>query len=112
MRPRSHQGSRLRASAVWIGLAAPALAWLLYQQGLGGVVYVACGAGRAVGLAVGAACVAVCLSAGWAAWLQRDSATTMARRFLCRVGAGAALLFGLGVLIVMIAVLVIPQCAR
>jgi hypothetical protein len=103
----------LKASAAWIGVIVPPITWILYQQGVGELVYVACETGGPpIGPLLGALCFGICGLAGWASWRQRTTATTKAQRFLCRVGAGLALLFALGVLIVTSATLVIPPCAR
>ena len=106
-------GSRLGAGAAWIGVIVPPITWILYQQGIGELVYVACRSGGVpIGPLVGALCAIVCVLAGWTSWAQRGSATTHAQRFLGRVGAGLALLFTLGILVVMAATIVIPPCAR
>jgi len=103
----------LKASAAWVGVVIPPVIWILYQQGIGELVYVACETGGPpIGPALGLACAAICGLAGWASWRQRDNAATRAQRFACRVGAGLALLFALGVLAVMGAALVVPPCAR
>lgn len=113
MRPANRLSDRIKASAAWAGLVAPAVTWLAFQQGMGELVYIACEAGGPpAGPALGLLCAAICLLAGWASWRRRIEAVTMAQRFLCRVGAGASLLFALGVLLITAATLVIPPCAR
>lgn len=101
------------ALAPWGGVAVPPLVWLLYQQGMGNLVYFACAAGGPpLAPLAGAVCALVCLGSGWISWRARRGAVTGARRFLYAVGAGFGPLFALGVLMVMAAALVIPPCAR
>lgn len=91
-------------------------AWVLFQQGEGGLVYFACSrAGPPLGVAFGLVALTVCAAAGGLAWrLHRSQApqTTPTRRFLARVGLGASAIFALASLVMTAAICLVPPCAR
>ncbi|HEY2752179.1 hypothetical protein [Phenylobacterium sp.] len=94
-------------------LFGPGAAWVLFQQGEGGLVYFACAAaGPPLGAALGLAAIALCGAAGALAWQVVRSDPDATRRFLGRIGLGASAIFALASLVMTAAIWLVPPCAR
>jgi hypothetical protein len=103
------RGAFATAFAVFAG----GVAWVLFQQGEGSVVYLACGAGGPpLGLGLGLAALALCTFGGGVAWGVAHMPGTPTRGFLGRIGLGAAAIFGFAILVMIAAIWLVPSCAR
>jgi hypothetical protein len=97
----------------WLGLAVSPLAWIAAQQGMGDLARLACrSAGPPLGPLLGLAAAAVCVLCGWLSWSANGPGLRGLKRFVCLTSVGVAALFAGGALLVTLASLVIPPCAR
>jgi hypothetical protein len=104
---------RLQAMRPSLALCAGPALWILCQQGAGDLVYASCqNAGPPLGPLLGIVTAALCAAAAWVSWSGRRAAATPAQALLCRVGAGAGILFTLGCLGIAASTIVIPPCVR
>lgn len=109
--------SRSASRILGLAMAAPALAWFAYQQGLGAILRVDCARGGAgAGLLLGAAALAICAGSALCARLGLGPAGEEPRRqtlhLLAILTVSSAGLFGLAILFQMAASAIIPPCAR
>lgn len=102
-------GTRARILA---SLAAPPLAWYLFEQGMGFTLRGSCAtAGSPIGPIWGVASLCACLLAARVAW-PTARGTARSGAFLARLALLAAALFALAISYQTLAVLIIPPCAR
>jgi hypothetical protein len=105
--------TRRKSLLLCIGVFGPPALWFAFQQAAGGVVYFRCAAaGPPVGVVLGLASVAACLSAGWAARRGAGGAPSPTAGFLAQLAAGLALVFAFAALVTLAAIVLIPPCAR
>jgi hypothetical protein len=89
-------------------VVAPPVVWVLTQQAMGELVYVACRAGGPpLGPAVAVLGLLLCAAAAWVGWKARAE-----QPFLARLAVGSGALFALGCLALVVASLTVPPCAR
>lgn len=103
-------GLSQRARA-WTALAGPALTWLLFQQGLGWVVRVACGEAW-MGIGWGLASLLGCLLAVWPARRLARAGGATVHLWLARIALLGCAVFALAIAFQTLAVAMVPPCAR
>lgn len=100
----------------WIALALPALAWVLFEYGLGWVMRESCAAvGAWIGPLWGIVSLLACGGAFLIAWpLARRAAgeDPPARPWLARLALIGAVVFGLAIALQTLATFIVPSCAR
>jgi hypothetical protein len=100
----------------WIALLLPALAWLLFEYGLGWALRGNCLAvGAWLGPLWGLASLLACAAAWLIAWpiaRRGASADPPARPWLARLALLGATVFGLAIGLQTCATLIVPSCAR
>ena len=97
----------------WAALLLPPLAWYVYELGLGSVLKVDCApVGSWLGLAWGAASLAICGLAGALAWPGASTVAgqTPGSAWLSRVALLLAGIFALAIGFQALAVLIVPPC--
>lgn len=106
-------GDRVRP---WIALALPALAWVLYEYGLGWAMRESCSTvGAWVGPLWGIVSLVACVSALIIAWpmaRRAADADPPARPWLARVALVGTAVFGLAIALQTLATFIVPSCAR
>lgn len=96
-----------------VGVAAPPAAWFATQQAAGALTYFACdAAGPPWGLLIGLAGLAASLAAAAMNWRRIADEAPPGSAFAPRVGLGLAAIFALTNLATVVAIGLIPPCAR
>ncbi|CAM3149442.1 MULTISPECIES: hypothetical protein [Sphingomonas] len=99
---------RLGARA-WTALAVPPVTWFVFEQGLSAVLHSDCGR-SGLGVAWGAASLAVCLGALWFGWPYRTRRSSLSNVWLARSAMLVAGFFALAIGFQTLAVLWVPPC--
>jgi hypothetical protein len=100
---------------LWLALAffAAPITWMIFQQTEGTVVYFHCRQAPLAGSVLGAAALAPC---GWAGLIAfrftRHRSIPATRRFFAWLAVGFAAIFGLGVVVMTAATILVPSCVR
>lgn len=94
----------------WGGLVAGAAAWVLHQQCVSASLHFGCGPGHNLfAVVAGAVTALLAIAGGVASWIGLRQADGL-RRFVGRMGALAAGVFTLAILMQTMAALTIPAC--
>jgi hypothetical protein len=105
----------VKSPILWLVFAfftAPVV-WMVFQQSGGTLVYFHCRQTPLVGPILAAAALALDIGAGRVAWrLAGHPSTSATQRFLAWLSVGFAAIFGLGVVIMAAAMVLVPPCAR
>lgn len=95
----------------WLALVGPALVWLIFQQGLGWVLRVACDRAP-IGLAWGAASLLVCAVVIWPARRLARAGGEAVHPWLARIALLGGTVFALAITFQTLAVALVSPCAR
>ncbi len=103
--------SWLKQARPWAGMVIAPIAWLTLQQGLGTLVYRACGrGGPPLGPAAGIAACGACLAAAWISSHRLPKAGRT--RFIGQASVGLAVLLAFACALLTLSAVMVPACAR
>lgn len=100
-----------RPVAIWLGLAAGPLGWMLHQQLSSSLEHFDCRhSGPLYGAAIGMLIGGAVLACGIMASRARARAAPGTQRFLATLGAASATIFLFAIMLQILAALIVPAC--